>query len=239
MAKAFRLALAAHKNLPDAIQLNYTEVPEFAQAGVLRDLSDVFAPVKNDLYAGALQIAQYNGKFVAFPFEVKSKLYLLSRRHLRAGRHLAADDGDARRLHPRGPEAARQVPQELSDQRGPATGPVLDGRTPLRLRQRAHGRLIGQLPGRLEQGVLRYFHLLPAHTRAPEIAWPVDDFSTDWAQGFKNGIIASDLLASWMKFFLPGYATRRRQANGTRRPGPHWRPWPIRSSAPRPAARSG
>ena len=42
MAEKIRLALASGEPCADVIQLNYTQVPEFAEAGALEDLSDIY-----------------------------------------------------------------------------------------------------------------------------------------------------------------------------------------------------
>src|SRR5579863_16138 len=75
VAQQLSLTYAAHTTLPDIVQLNYTEVPEFAAAGLLADASSYLKPVEKSLYSGAVSTAQYNGSWVTFPFSVNSKLF--------------------------------------------------------------------------------------------------------------------------------------------------------------------
>ena len=75
VAEKLGLALSAHSTLPTIVELNYIEVPQFAQKGVLTDLADVFGPVEASLFEGAKQIAQYQHQYVDFPFELKGKMF--------------------------------------------------------------------------------------------------------------------------------------------------------------------
>ena len=75
VATKLRLALAANENACDFSQLNYTQVPEFAQADVLVDTTDAIAKYKEDILPGALNLTMYKGKSVAIPFDVKAKLW--------------------------------------------------------------------------------------------------------------------------------------------------------------------
>src|SRR5262249_26496 len=75
VAAALRLALASGQNIPEIVQLNRTQVAEFASAGELLPLDDIYAPVKDDLYAGALELVKVADQIVAFPFALKSKVF--------------------------------------------------------------------------------------------------------------------------------------------------------------------
>lgn len=70
-----RLALASGENICDVIILNYTQVPELARAGVLMDLSDYYAPYEADICEAGKQLSQYDGKYVAVPSEIKTRIW--------------------------------------------------------------------------------------------------------------------------------------------------------------------
>ena len=208
VADAFRLALASHKNLPDMMQLNYTQVPEFAGAGVLRDLSDVINPVKNDLYAGALQLAQYSGQFVAFPFQVNSKLfYYRGDRFEQAGISLS-DMQTLDGFINAGKKFHAKFSKSYIMNLGPQPvqywlGELLSAYPTARMADSSGNYQITS--NKAFTDTFNFFK----RVHDAGIAWPVDDFSTDWPAGFKNGNIAGDLVASWMKnpIFLASYAT--------------------------------
>jgi len=74
VAQKLRLALAAgdKNNIPDMVQFNKTQVPEFAISGELLDLGPSYDTYGKDLYDGALALVKYAGKYVCFPFELRA-----------------------------------------------------------------------------------------------------------------------------------------------------------------------
>nr|WP_319473805.1 extracellular solute-binding protein [uncultured Sphaerochaeta sp.] len=75
VAQKFRLALASGQNIPDLIRLNYTQLPEFAEAGVLEDISAYVEPYENGIIEAAKTVMQYKGTYYAFPREIKPKVW--------------------------------------------------------------------------------------------------------------------------------------------------------------------
>ncbi len=75
VAQKLRLALASGQDLPDIIRLNYTQLPEFAEAGVLEPLGDYIIAYEDDIIDAAKSVMQYNGEYLAFPREIKPKVW--------------------------------------------------------------------------------------------------------------------------------------------------------------------
>lgn len=75
VAEKIRLALSANEYIADITVLNYTQVPEFAEAGVLNDVSFAIAPYESQLTEAALNLTKYKDSTIAVPFEVKSKVW--------------------------------------------------------------------------------------------------------------------------------------------------------------------
>ncbi len=75
VAQKLRLALASGQNIPDLIRLNYTQLPEFAEAGVLEPLGKYIAPYESDIIPAAKSVMQYKGEYYAFPREIKPKVW--------------------------------------------------------------------------------------------------------------------------------------------------------------------
>lgn len=75
VAQQVRLALSSDEPIADFVQLNYTQVPEFSIDGVLIDIGDAIEPYKSDISEGALNLMQYNGNTIAFPFEMKPRIW--------------------------------------------------------------------------------------------------------------------------------------------------------------------
>jgi ABC-type glycerol-3-phosphate transport system substrate-binding protein len=218
VAEKLSLTYAANTTLPDIVQLNYTEVPEFAAAGLLADTSAYLKPVEHNLYAGAVSTAQYNGSWVTFPFSVNSKLFFY-----RAD--LFAQAGID-------PEAITSVEEYL------AAGKQFTKKFP----NQHIINVSGQPQQYLFDLVYSAFYPISFYDKAAKkwdittnsafaesfefirelttIAYPVDDFTKSWPTAINKGNIAGFLTANWMRAFLPGYAGLGQKGQ--------WRalPWP-------------
>lgn len=75
VAQKLRLALAAGQDVPDLIRLNYTQLPEFAEAGVLEPIGKYVEPYEDDIIEAAKGVMQYKGEYYAFPREIKPKVW--------------------------------------------------------------------------------------------------------------------------------------------------------------------
>ena len=75
VAEQMRLALSANEYIADFVQLNYTQVPEFADAGAFHDISGYIDRYADKLLDGAVNISKYKGTSVVFPFELKPRVW--------------------------------------------------------------------------------------------------------------------------------------------------------------------
>lgn len=75
VADKLRLALTSGENIPDIVRLNYTQLPEFAKAGVLTPLNDYITVYEDQIIDAAKAIMQYDGEYYALPREVKPKMW--------------------------------------------------------------------------------------------------------------------------------------------------------------------
>lgn len=75
VAEKIRLALASGEELPDIIRLNYTQLPEFAEAGILEPIDRFVEPYSDNIIDGAKVVMEYNGTMYAFPREIKPKVW--------------------------------------------------------------------------------------------------------------------------------------------------------------------
>ncbi|WP_165423829.1 ABC transporter substrate-binding protein [Ktedonosporobacter rubrisoli] len=206
VTRSLRLALAAHKNIPDIVRLNYNEIAEFAQAGVLHDLKDVIEPIKDDLYIGAQKLAMYQGKYVAIPEQVKSKMFyyradLFEQLHITPG-DLNTIDGliaSAQKLHERFPKTYLfNMGQQPS---GTWLSEIISAYPNISMAEPSGNYVVTSAPAFSSA----FSFIKRLHDSGTTLQ--VDDFSTDWGPAFKNGRIAGALNANWLKLFLPEYAT--------------------------------
>jgi multiple sugar transport system substrate-binding protein len=221
-AEKFSLALSGGTGMPDILQLNYTEMPHFAAAGVLEELSAAYAPYSTHLYSGALQVAKYNGGFYAFPGSLNPKLFyyrsdLFAEANIDPSSIQTTDDFIAA-----GTKFQRKFPGQyiinLNTEPQPYVfGEMISAYAPISFASPDGKYQITSNPG-FEQvfTFLRQIH-------DSKIAYPVDDFTTDWPSAIKNEKICGYLGADWVDEFLPGYATLSQYGK--------WKavPWPALS----------
>lgn len=203
VAAAIRLALASGQNLPDIVQLNRTQVAEFAASGELLDLGDIIGGA--DLYAGAQELCKVGDSFVAFPFELKSKLFYYRKDlYETAGIDMASLDTVD------GFIAAGKALQEKA-----ATSILNLGPQPVGYML---GEIVSAYPGSRyfadESGTFTVTSN-PAFKDAfgfiktlydSGVTNKIDDWSTDWQPAIAGDKVASFLNANWLKFFLPTFA---------------------------------
>lgn len=206
VAEQFRLLLSAGgQDMPDVIRLNRTQVPEFAAAGVLADLTDLVAPFREDLIDSAVQLASFDDRVVAIPAQLKSKAwYYRADLFDEAGVDPASvTDIDAfvaagQALHEALPETF------ISAMRASAPGyqqqSTVTSFSPIAF----YDREAGQYQVTTHPGFRANYEVIDK-LRAPEISAPVDAFTPDWAPAFADGTIASVLINEWMTGFLPLY----------------------------------
>jgi multiple sugar transport system substrate-binding protein len=207
MAEKLNLALSGHTTLPDIVQLNYTELSQFASAGVLENL-DAFYPssVENNLYSGAAAISKYGNTHHAFPHEVNGKLFyyradMFGEAGIDAAAIQTVDDFIA---------AGRKFTQKFPgqyimnlDTQPPAYlfGEMISAFSPVEFANQNGDWYITSNPA-----FLKTFEVL-SEIKTSGIAYPVDDFTADWPEAIKNERICGFLIAAWMKNFLPQYAS--------------------------------
>jgi len=205
-AEKFSLALSGGTTLPDILQLNYTEMPQFAATGALEEVSAAYGPYSNDLYAGALQVAKYNGGFYAFPGSLNAKLFyyrsdLFAEAKIDPSSIQTTDDFIAA-----GRQFQRKFPGQyimnLNTEPQPYVfGEMISSYAPISFASSDGKYQITSNPA-FEQ-VFSFLRQI----RDSKIAYPVDDFTTDWPSAIKNQKICGFLGADWLDEFVPGYAT--------------------------------
>lgn len=206
VAAQFRLMLSAGgDDLPDIIHLNRIQVPEFASAGVLTDLTALMEPYKAGIIESAFELSSFEGQVVAVPNQLKSKVwYYRADLFEQAGIDPAAvatwDDfvSAGLELHQKLPESF------IYNMREGLTGyrlqNILTSYAPVSFYSRDESAfVITSHPG--FRGMFEAIDKL----RNPELVAPVDDFQPEWAPAFVSGTIASSLINEWMTSFLPQY----------------------------------
>jgi len=206
VAAALRLALASGQNIPEIVQLNRTQIAEFAAAGELTVLDDVYASVKDDLYSGALELVKVGDQSVAFPFELKSKIFyyrddIFQKAGVDPSKIVTTDD-----LITAGKTLMDKVPSARLLNLGPQPAGYWVGELVSAYPNSTYfADQQGNFTLSSNKGFAEAFTFLKSLLDA-KITLTADDWSTDWQPAIANNKVASFLLANWMKLFLPTFA---------------------------------
>jgi len=200
-----RLALAANQDIPDMLRFNVNAYIEFAASNELLDVTEYFEPVKDDLYAGAKGLCFYEGKFVAFPCQIKSKMFWYRQ-------DLFEESG----IDPKaivsfqdfinaGKALNSKFPKSYIINLGPHPvgywlRELLSAYEDARVADETGRYLVTE-----HKGFKDAFELLKGIVDSG-IAFPVDDWASDWQQAFAEEAICGSLCANWMKTFIPPFA---------------------------------
>ncbi len=216
-ANKFRLALSANDDIPNIVMLNYTQVPEFANAGVLEDISAAVEPYKADIIPGILSIMSYGDKMIAFPYDAKPKYWFYrSDMFADAGLDVTAirtvDDliAAGKKLQEKYPGA--YIWNIGSTTFAPDLMFTLTGYD-AKFRDDAGNYVLVTDPG-----VRQTFESLKALKDAG-VTGNFKALTPEWEQAIKDNALASTLIASWFKVNLPKIAPEQQGKWGIA-------PWP-------------
>lgn len=202
----FRLALSSGKNIPDILQLNYGSLAEFADAGVLADVKPYVDKYLGNVSPAGKKLMQYNGKYVAFPYEVKSKLWFYrSDLFDQAGIDVSKIKNQADFIAA-GNKLKQVAPKSNMWNLGPNPQPydlgmIVSGNGAKYSERKPSCKVtVGT-----DAGLKKAFMAMKDLKKSGVLA-PVDDFTPEWQAGLADGTIASTLQASWFPTFLEQYA---------------------------------
>jgi multiple sugar transport system substrate-binding protein len=205
VAEELRLRLAAGQDVPDIVYVNYEQFPEFAISGELVDLGHVYEHYKDDLYDGVFQLVIYDGKYLGFPFRLKSKMFfwrgdLFEEAGLDPTEIVTVSDlisvGQA--FHERFPDSymLNMGPEPA----GYFVWEVLSAYPDARFAEPG-----GKWRVTTDKAFSETFKFFKDIYDA-KIALPIEDWSTDWQKGFEDSAICGSFISNWMKDFLPKFA---------------------------------
>ncbi len=203
----FRLALSANSDIPDIVQMNYSSLPEFAESGALADLQSSVSPYLDGVTTAGQKLMQYNGKYLAVPYEVKTKLWFyrsdlfqkagIDVTKVKTQADFVAAGKQLQAVSPKssmwniGPNiAAYNLGMILS-----GNGAKFSEKTPT-----------CKLTVDSDPGVKNGFVALKELRDSGVVNRNIDDWSPEWQTALADGTIASTLNASWFPSFLQQYA---------------------------------
>lgn len=208
VAEKLRLGLAANEKLPDILQFNRIQIPEFATAGVLADVSKVYDDKKDSVFPAILDLVSYDGKQVAFPVEAKTKVWFYRKDMFdEAGidptkiKNLQEFIDAGKKLNAKFPNSyIWNMPKNFGGNFGYYLGMILSGNGGKFWDSDKEKYVVDSDPG-VRKAFEAFKQIMDAN-----ITVDIGDFTTDWEKGFADSTIASTILANWLKDKLPVYA---------------------------------
>lgn len=202
----FRLALAAGDDIPDILQLNYSAIPEFAEAGVLSDISSYTDVYVGNVTNAAQTLMKYDDKVIGFPYEVKEKLWFYrSDLFEQAGIDVADVKTQADFI-----AAGKQLQSVAPDSYMWNLGPNPEQYTWAMIVSGNGARYSEKDPCEIvvgtDEGTAAAFQAIKDLRESGVVNPNFDDFSPEWQAALADGSLASTLLASWFPQFLQQYA---------------------------------
>ncbi len=211
VAQKLRLMLSAGDNdLPDIVALNRTEVPEFAAADLLYDMTDLMKPFADDMIDTAKQLATVDGKMVALPVSLKPKVWfyrqdVFQKAGVDPDKIATFDDFIAagKQLHQAVPESF--IYNSKAKAGGYAFDNFLTSFAPVSFYDRQAKKFqVATHPG------FRATYDLLAKLQDPAVSAPVDNFDPDWSKAFASNMVVSSPINEWMSSFLPLYVPEQK-----------------------------
>ncbi|WBU37447.1 ABC transporter substrate-binding protein [Homoserinibacter sp. YIM 151385] len=203
----FRLALSSGQDIPDIVQLNYSSLAEFAEAGVLADLEPYVGDQLDGITNAGQELMQYDDQLLAVPYEVKTKLWfyrtdLFQEAGIDVAEVRTQDDFIAA-----GEKLQLVAPESYMWNLGPNPaaynlGEILSGNGARFSEKEPECAIVVESDPGVRDGFTALKELRESGVVEPNI----DDFSPEWQSGLADGTIASTLLASWFPSFLEEYA---------------------------------
>jgi ABC-type glycerol-3-phosphate transport system substrate-binding protein len=202
----FRLALASHQNIPDIMQMNYSAVPEFASQHQLADISSYVGSYLPAMSPAAKTLMQYNGLYVAFPYEVKEKLWYYRKDMFAAAGIDPTQVKSQQDFIDAGKRLRTKFPSSYMWNLAPnpqayILGEIISGNG-AKLYDKASSKFVVDS----DPGVRQAFTAMKDLRNSGVVDPKFDDFTPDWQSALADGTLASVPIASWFSTFLPQYA---------------------------------
>jgi ABC-type glycerol-3-phosphate transport system substrate-binding protein len=205
---AFRLRLASGHNIPDIVELNRSEVAEFAASGQLANLQPYLQSYIPNMSKAAQTLMQYNGSVVAVPYEVKEKLWYYRKDMFAAAGIDPTKVKTQAQFIAAGHKLQAKFPNSYiwnlaASPQAYILGEITSGNGSQIFDQKTGKFVVANNPG-----LRKAFQAMAALRASGVVDTQFDDFTPQWQSGLADGTIASVPIAEWFSTFLPQYAPK-------------------------------
>ncbi len=200
-----RLQLAAGgSEVPDMMEINYSDTAEFASQGVFADLSKAAQPYQSNTMPEVMKLAQFNGKLIGVPIQTKTLIWfyrkdLFDQAGIDPAKIRNTEDFIAagRKLHAKFPKS--YIWNLGSQTQGYIIAEIASGNG-ARFFDAKGNYVIDTDPG------VRAMLLDLKKIKDSGVVVDMNDWTPDWNKAFSDGTLASTLCAKWLADFIPDYA---------------------------------
>jgi ABC-type glycerol-3-phosphate transport system substrate-binding protein len=201
----FRLQLSSGQNIPDIVQLNVTAVPEFAEAGVLTDLTDIIGDKITNVLPSGQTLAMYNGQIIGFPIQINEKAWayrtdMFDAAGIDVTQVKTMDDLIA---------AGKKLQEVYPDSYIWNLGPNLDEYVLNEVVSGNGSSYSTKEPCALtiatDQGLADAFQAFKTLRESGVVA-NIDNWTSEWETALADGTIASEVTSTWFAGTWAGYA---------------------------------
>jgi ABC-type glycerol-3-phosphate transport system substrate-binding protein len=205
---AFRLRLAAHHGIPDIVQLNRSEVAEFAAAGQLANLQPYLKGYIPNMSKAGQTLMQYNGVDVAVPYEVKEKLWFYRKDMFAAAGIDPTQVKTQAQFIAAGHKLQAKYPSSYIWNLAATPQAYILGEITSGNGAQVFDKKAGKFVVATDPGMRKAFQAMAALRASGVVATQFDDFTPQWQSGLADGTIASVPIGEWFATFLPQYAPK-------------------------------
>ena len=203
---ALRLQLTSGSNVPSIVSLNAFEVPEFADAGQLTDLTPYINKYLKNMTPAARALMQVNGKYYSIPYSVNEKLWFY-RKDLfsQAGINVNAIKTQAQFIAA-GKQLHTKFPSDYIWNIAPSPQQYILNELTSGNGTQYFNRKTGKWVVTSNPGIREAFIALAQMRASGAVDTGFDDFTPQWQSGLASGAVASVPVQNWFAQFLPSYA---------------------------------
>ncbi len=202
----FRLALSSHQNIPDIMEMNYSALPEFASQNQLADISSYTGSYLPGMSNAAKTLMQYNGKYVAFAYEVKSKLWYYRKDMFAAAGIDVTQVKSQQDFIDAGKKLQAKYPKSYMWNLAPNPQAYVLGEITSGNGSQVYDKSASKFVVDTNPGIRKAFVAMKDLRNSGVVNTKFDDFTPDWQAALADGTLASVPIASWFSTFLPQYA---------------------------------
>jgi ABC-type glycerol-3-phosphate transport system substrate-binding protein len=205
---AFRLRLSAHHGIPDIVELNRSEVAEFAAAGQLANLQPYVKKYIPNMSQAAQTLMKYNGVDVAVPYEVKEKLWFYRQDMFAAAGIDPTQVKTQAQFIAAGHKLQAKYPNSFIWNLAASPQAYILGEITSGNGSQVFDKKTGKFVVATDPGMRKAFEAMAALRASGVVATQFDDFTPQWQSGLADGTIASVPIGEWFATFLPQYAPK-------------------------------